>query len=93
MLQFGRGEMSEYISCGYCSHIYRINNNLFLWNIANRTYCICICVFNYEFSLLGNNFYKFVFKLTRAITEDHQLIDPAIAFLQLLWITEGSSSP
>jgi hypothetical protein len=60
MLQFGRGEMSEYISCGYRSHIYRISNNLFLWKITKRTYCIWVCVFNYEFSLLGNNFYKFV---------------------------------
>jgi hypothetical protein len=79
MLQFGRGEMSEYFSFYYRSYIYRINNNLFLWKITKSTYCICICVFNYEFSLLGNRFYKFVSKLKGVLPED-QLNNQVLSF-------------
>ena len=56
--------MSEYFSICNHSHINRISFNLFLWKITKSTYCICICILNYEFSLLGNSFNKFVVKLT-----------------------------
>ncbi len=66
---FGRGEVSEYFSFYNFSYIYRNSNNLFVWKNTKSNHCIWICVFNYEFSLLGNSLYNLVVKLTGAFAE------------------------
>jgi len=66
---FGRGEVSEYFSFYYFSYTYRNSNNLFVWKNTKSNHCIWICVFNYEFSLLGNSLYNLVVKLTGAFAE------------------------